>query len=82
MPYGLFHVTILFFRPIFQKFQQNRGLVILCAIMSEVNTSSSRFYENKFPEVDDLVVVNVKEIADMGAYGKCCPVLCRQSCHT
>lgn len=38
--------------------------------MSEVNTSTSRFYENKYPEVDDLVVVNVKEIADMGAYVK------------
>lgn len=38
--------------------------------MAEVNTSTSRFYENKYPEVDDLVVVNVKEIADMGAYGK------------
>jgi translation initiation factor 2 subunit 1 len=38
--------------------------------MSEVNTSSCRFYENKYPEVEDLVVVNVKEIADMGAYGK------------
>lgn len=38
--------------------------------MAEVNTSSCRFYENKYPEVDDLVVVNVKEIADMGAYVK------------
>lgn len=38
--------------------------------MSEPNTTSCRFYENKFPEVDDLVVVNVKEIADMGAYVK------------
>jgi translation initiation factor 2 subunit 1 len=38
--------------------------------MPEVNTSACRFYENKYPEIDDLVVVNVKEIADMGAYVK------------
>lgn len=38
--------------------------------MSDVNTSTCRFYEQKFPEIDDLVMVNVKEIADMGAYVK------------
>lgn len=38
--------------------------------MSEVNTSTCRFYEQKYPEVDDAVMVNVKEIADMGAYVK------------
>eukprot|EP00124_Ichthyophonus_hoferi_P000949 Ihof_evm10s41 gene=Ihof_evmTU10s41 len=27
-----------------------------------------RFYENKYPEVNDIVVVNVRSIADMGAY--------------
>jgi len=27
-----------------------------------------RFYENKFPEVDDLVIVEVKSIEEMGAY--------------
>ncbi|KAJ3183290.1 hypothetical protein HDU85_002316 [Gaertneriomyces sp. JEL0708] len=27
-----------------------------------------RFYENKFPAVDDLVVANVRQIAEMGAY--------------
>jgi translation initiation factor 2 subunit 1 len=25
-------------------------------------------YENKYPEVDDLVMVRVKSIAEMGAY--------------
>jgi translation initiation factor 2 alpha subunit (eIF-2alpha) len=25
-------------------------------------------YENKYPEVDDLVMVNVRQIAEMGAY--------------
>eukprot|EP00123_Amoebidium_parasiticum_P007470 comp18144_c1_seq1/m.18885 comp18144_c1_seq1/g.18885 ORF comp18144_c1_seq1/g.18885 comp18144_c1_seq1/m.18885 type:complete len:323 (-) comp18144_c1_seq1:142-1110(-) len=29
---------------------------------------SCRFYENKYPEVNDIVVVNVRSIADMGAY--------------
>merc|ERR1712045_500600 len=30
--------------------------------------SQCRFYEKKFPEIDDVVVVNVRSIADMGAY--------------
>lgn len=29
---------------------------------------SCRMYENKYPEVDELVMVNVKQIAEMGAY--------------
>merc|ERR1712072_1384603 len=29
---------------------------------------SCRFYEQKYPEVDDVVVVQVKRIAEMGAY--------------
>lgn len=29
-----------------------------------------RFYEAKYPEVDELVMVNVKQIAEMGAYVK------------
>jgi translation initiation factor 2 subunit 1 len=36
------------------------------------NGGSSKFqcrmYENKYPEVDDLVVANVRQIAEMGAY--------------
>jgi translation initiation factor 2 alpha subunit (eIF-2alpha) len=27
-----------------------------------------RMYENEFPQVDDVVMVNVRQIADMGAY--------------
>lgn len=38
--------------------------------MGEINTSTCRFYEQRYPEIDDLVMVNVKEIADMGAYVK------------
>lgn len=29
---------------------------------------SCRMYENKYPEVDDLVMVTVRQIAEMGAY--------------
>jgi hypothetical protein len=29
-----------------------------------------RFYEAKYPDIDELVMVNVKQIADMGAYVK------------
>ena len=29
---------------------------------------SCRMYESPYPEVDDLVMVNVRQIADMGAY--------------
>ena len=29
---------------------------------------SYRFYEQKYPEIDDVVMVNVRSIADMGAY--------------
>ena len=31
-------------------------------------TTTCRFYENKLPEVDELTVVNVRQIAEMGAY--------------
>lgn len=34
----------------------------------KVNLGDCRFYEQKFPEVDDLVMVKVNRIADMGAY--------------
>ena len=27
-----------------------------------------RFYEQRFPEIEDVVMVNVRSIADMGAY--------------
>ncbi|ANZ73377.1 BA75_00071T0 [Komagataella pastoris] len=35
-----------------------------------MSTSTCRFYENKYPEVDDVVMVNVQQIAEMGAYVK------------
>lgn len=36
-----------------------------------------RYYENKFPDVDQLVMVQVKQIAEMGAYVKLVRVECR-----
>lgn len=39
------------------------------APVAEKNFSiDCRFYEQKYPEVDDLVVVEVKSIEEMGAY--------------
>ncbi|KAJ0397954.1 hypothetical protein ATCC90586_002017 [Pythium insidiosum] len=38
------------------------------AIGSEILSLQCRFYEQKYPEVDELVMVNVRSIAEMGAY--------------
>ncbi|KAH8799697.1 translation initiation factor 2, alpha subunit [Xylogone sp. PMI_703] len=35
-----------------------------------MSLTNCRFYEEKFPEVDSFVMVNVKQIAEMGAYVK------------
>lgn len=35
-----------------------------------MSVSHCRFYENKYPEVDEVVMVNVQQIAEMGAYVK------------
>jgi translation initiation factor 2 subunit 1 len=35
-----------------------------------MSLTSCRFFENKFPEIDSFVMVNVKQIAEMGAYVK------------
>jgi translation initiation factor 2 subunit 1 len=32
--------------------------------------TNCRFYENEFPAIDELVVVQVRQIAEMGAYVK------------
>lgn len=36
----------------------------------EDSLTNCRFYEERFPEIDSLVMVNVKQIAEMGAYVK------------
>jgi len=33
-------------------------------------TTTMRYYEQRYPEVDDLVMVQVRQIAEMGAYVK------------
>jgi predicted RNA-binding protein with RPS1 domain len=38
------------------------------AVGSEILSLQCRFYEQKYPEVDELVMVNVRSIAEMGAY--------------
>jgi len=35
-----------------------------------------RYYEQKYPEVDELVMVQVRQIAEMGAYVKLVRLLC------
>ncbi|GMM35254.1 translation initiation factor eIF2 subunit alpha [Saccharomycopsis crataegensis] len=35
-----------------------------------MSRTNCRFYENKFPEVDEVVMVNVQQIEEMGAYVK------------
>ncbi len=44
---------------------------VISVPISSVNTEGRldcRFYENQYPAVDDLVLVNVRSIAEMGAY--------------
>lgn len=38
------------------------------ALASNEAIGSCRMYENKYPEVDELVMVNVHQVAEMGAY--------------
>lgn len=50
------HPCVLFF--FFLVFCSNSRMPVL----------SCRFYQHKFPEVEDVVMVNVRSIAEMGAY--------------
>lgn len=43
-------------------------LLISVYFFLEMSGLKCRFYENQFPDVDETVVVNVRQIADMGAY--------------
>jgi translation initiation factor 2 subunit 1 len=36
--------------------------------MGDIETMKCRFYENVYPEIEEVVVVNVTEIGEMGAY--------------
>lgn len=37
---------------------------------ANMSLTNCRFYEEKYPEVESFVMVNVKQIAEMGAYVK------------
>lgn len=37
---------------------------------SPIPLAKMRYYEQKYPEVDELVMVQVRQIAEMGAYVK------------
>jgi len=39
-----------------------------CFSCVEMPGLSCRFYQHRFPEVEDVVMVNVRSIAEMGAY--------------
>jgi hypothetical protein len=38
--------------------------------LSQIRYNIMRYYEQKYPEVDELVMVQVRQIAEMGAYVK------------
>lgn len=40
----------------------------MAATIRDKEKFSCRMYESKYPEIDDLVMVNVRQIAEMGAY--------------
>ena len=35
---------------------------------NKMHSVSCRFYKQQYPEIDDVVMVNVRSIAEMGAY--------------
>jgi polyribonucleotide nucleotidyltransferase len=48
-----------------------KQVVIAAAFFSSMGSlSNCRFYENQFPAIEELVVVQVRQIAEMGAYVK------------
>lgn len=46
--------------------EDNRGFRVYMG--DDKSNLNCRFYENKYPEVESVVMVNVRNIADMGAY--------------
>ncbi len=44
------------------------GFVVQQNFKAEPNSLSCRFYENQYPEPEEVVMVNVTNISDMGAY--------------
>jgi hypothetical protein len=46
------------------------GNLIPADYLSSKYLAAMRYYEPKYPEVDELVMVQVRQIAEMGAYVK------------
>lgn len=55
-----------FFRQFF--FGNIRKCIFNCFSIAAKMVLSCRFYKEKYPEVEDVVMVNVRSIAEMGAY--------------
>lgn len=45
-------------------------IAFIYAALYSIHSASMRYYEQKYPEVDELVMVQVRQIAEMGAYVK------------
>jgi hypothetical protein len=70
---GWFRTTFKTFRPNIRSKNPSTNFFLplkhRVRIMSSPNVEECRMYEAKYPAVDDLVVVEVQQIAEMGAYG-------------
>lgn len=44
------------------------NLCLFVSVLAAMPGLSCRFYQHRFPEVEDVVMVNVRSIAEMGAY--------------
>ena len=57
------YICFLLASPILQSYLQN-------SLTRLLRLHNMRYYEQKYPEVDELVMVQVRQIAEMGAYVK------------
>jgi translation initiation factor 2 subunit 1 len=48
--------------------EDNGGFRMFTGEVGDKSYLNCRFYENKYPEIESVVMVNVRNIADMGAY--------------
>ena len=71
---GLMELTILPFR-VFTVWLMSQlwvammySTVLFAGKVRPIMTLQCRFYANRFPEVDDVVMVNVRSVAEMGVY--------------
>ena len=71
---GLMELTILPFR-VFTVWLMSHlwddirtAQILFAGKVKSTMTLQCRFYANRFPEVDDVVMVNVRSVAEMGVY--------------